>query len=756
MKKRICLALGALVIAMSTLSPMFAWAEPEGESAGGETDTPVTEPTEPVAPSKPSAKPETSNNNSSKNNSKTDSSKNKSKNNNSSSTVVNNNNNTVNEPAEQYESSIEEGTASIIFTHDMHSHLDSETVVKNGKNTSRGGFARMATAFKDISPDYKNDSFILDGGDFSMGSAYQTIFEGYAAELRMMAYVGYDAVTLGNHEFDYRSEGLANMLKNAVSENKKGADLDLPKLVIGNVDWESTIADEELADDAGNLQAAFKKYGAEENYTVIEKNNVKIAVFGIFGKQADEYAPESGTYFKDPIKSAKEIVNNIKSNEKNIDLIVCLSHSGTSENSDDSEDELLAEAVPDIDLIISGHSHTELDQPIKSGNTIIASCGAYTHNIGYVTFKKNKSGEYVFDTYKLIPLDSNIEEDVDTLNELSYFRKTADSKYFSRYGYSLNTVLTRNKIIFTDIDSFGAEQGEDTLGNLLADSYIYAVKKAEGKDYEDVDVAVVPSGIVRASLPLGNITAADAFNVLSLGTGADGTPGYPLVSMYLTGSELKAVAEVDATVSGMMPEARLYISGMSYTINSSRLILNRAVDIKQGTGEDAVQIDNKKLYRVVSDLYSCQMLASVKEKSYGLLSIVPKDKEGNIVLNYEDYILEDNGQELKTWYALAGYLDSMKSVPSKYKEPEGRKILTDSKNIKELLKQPNKVGWLARLAVLIPVIIILLIILIVFIKRRRRDSNMMFKVSERQKKAIFAPVKKQKNLFAKKNRRWFK
>ena len=317
-------------------------------------------------------------------------------------------------------------------------------------------------------------------------------------------------------------------------------------------------------------------------------------------------------------------------------------------------------------------------------------------------------------------------------------------------------MLARSKIIFTDINTFGQKQGEDTLGNLLSDSYIYAVKKAEGKNYEDVDVAVVPSGIVRASLPLGNITAADAFNVLSLGTGADGTPGYPLVSMYLTGKELKSLAEVDATVSDMMPEARLYISGMSYTINSSRLILNRAVDIKQGVGKEATTIENNKLYRVVADLYSCQMLASVKEKSYGLLSIVPKDKDGKMVLNYEDYILKTGKQELKAWYAVAGYLDSMGTVSSKYREPEGRKILTDSKNLGELLKQPNKVGWLARLAVLIPVIIILLIIAIIFIKRRKRDANMMFSVSERQKKAIFAPIKKQKNIFAKKNKRWFK
>ncbi len=759
MKKRICLALVTLLVSMSVFYPMFAWAEPEGETSGGGTDSSIEEPVEPVTPSKPDSSSEKQNSNANKNKS---SSKNSSKSSNDSKKQNNQSSsnaqqNTATQTVEsQEESTVEDGVASIIFTHDMHSHLDAETVVKNGKNTSQGGFARMATAFREISPDYKNDSFVLDAGDFSMGTAYQTIFEKYASELRMMAYLGYDATTLGNHEFDYRSQGLANMLKNAVSKNKAGDNLKLPELVIGNVDWEKTLADKDTADDGKNLQKAFKEYGAKESYTVIEKNNVRIALFGIFGKQSDEYAPESGTYFKDQIETAKEIVSSIKTGEKDIDMIVCLSHSGTSENKDESEDELLAEAVPDIDLIISGHSHTELKEPIKVGNTIIASCGAYTQNIGYVTFKKDASGEYAFDTYKLIPLNKSVEEDNDTLLQLDYFKNIADSTYFSKFGYSLDTVLAKNKIVFTEIDNFGIEQGEDTLGNLLADSYIYAVKKAEGDSYEDVDVAVVPSGIVRASLPLGSITTADAFNVLSLGKGTDGTPGYPLVSMYLTGKELKAVAEVDATVSDMMPEARLYISGMSYTINSSRLVLNRAVDIKQGVGEDAVELDNNKLYRVVSDLYSCQMLASVKEKSYGLLSIVPKDSEGNMVLNYEDYILKSGKQELKAWYAVAEYLDSMETVSSKYKETEGRKILTDSKNIVQLLKQPNKVGWLARLAVLIPVIIILLIIAIIFIRRRRRSANMMFRVSDRQKKAIFAPIKKQKNIFAKKNKKWFK
>ena len=150
------------------------------------------------------------------------------------------------------------------------------------------------------------------------------------------------------------------------------------------------------------------------------------------------------------------------------------------------------------------------------------------------------------------------------------------------------------------------------------------------------------------------------------------------------------------------------------------------------------------------------MLGSVKDKSFGLLSIVPKDEEGNIILDYENHIINGSKGELKAWYAFASYLDSKSSIPSEYAEVSGRKILTDSKALGDLLKQPNKVGWLARLAVIIPLLAIAIIVAAVRIRRRKRDSSMLFPVSERQKKAIFAPPKKNKNIFARKNKRWFK
>lgn len=111
----------------------------------------------------------------------------------------------------------------ILFTHDMHSHLDSYKAEKDGKTAMIGGFAKLKTMAEEKRAACPA-TFLVDGGDFSMGTLYQTIFELEAPELTMMGQIGYDAVTLGNHEFDYRSQGLANMLHAAKNHEKEHPD----------------------------------------------------------------------------------------------------------------------------------------------------------------------------------------------------------------------------------------------------------------------------------------------------------------------------------------------------------------------------------------------------------------------------------------------------------------------------------------------------------------------------------------------------
>ena len=605
---------------------------------------------------------------------------------------------------------------SFVISHDMHSHLET--------------FSKVATVIKQQKKAHK-ETFVLDGGDFSMGTPFQTIYRSQASELRMMGYVGFDATTLGNHEFDYRSKGLSDMLNAAVKSRDK-----LPKLVISNINWEKTMADETLKKDGERLKAAMDAYGAKD-YVVLERGDAKIAVFGIFGKEADDFAPESGTVFDDPIESARDTVEMIRAHEK-VDMVVCVSHSGTNaEDADKSEDEQLAASVDGIDLIISGHTHTYLNEPIVVNDTVIASVGQYNDNLGLISFVK-KDGKYQMESYQLKALDKTVKKDSATEAKVEEFQKKADQEYFGKYGYAWDETLADNRVEFTPIEEFATEQGEDTLGSLIADSYIYGVKKAEGKNYRTVDVAVAPAGVIRESFDQGKITVEEAFNVLSLGTGEDGIAGYPLVSVYLTGEELKLAAEVDISVSPLMSAARLYMSGLNYKYNGHRMILNKTYDVELArTDGSTEEIQDDQLYRVVADLYSAQMLGMVNSMSYGLLSLVPKDENGNVIEDYEEYIIHNrDGSELKEWYALASYIDSFKNnkVPDKYSETEGRKVNETGWNPLKLLKQPNKFFWMITAAVVLVIAILaLVIVLLVKLVRRMRYG----KYGIRKKDMIF-------------------
>ena len=268
---------------------------------------------------------------------------------------------------------------SIIFSHDMHSHMDSEKVVINGKLSQRGGMARTSTKIKEIMKQYP-DSLLVDGGDFAMGTAYQTMFSTEATEIRMMGKMGYQATTFGNHEFDYGAQGLADMLNSAMDTGEY-----LPPLLCANLDWETSLAEAEDKTATQNLKDACDRYGVKD-YIVYEENGVRIALFGIMGIEAASFAPQSGVYFGDPVEASKRVVAEIQKNE-DADIIVCLSHSGTWEDPEESEDEILASEVPEINVVVSAHTHTELPEAIMVGDTAVVSCGAYNYNLGHVVLE---------------------------------------------------------------------------------------------------------------------------------------------------------------------------------------------------------------------------------------------------------------------------------------------------------------------------------------------------------------------------------
>ena len=614
----------------------------------------------------------------------------------------------------------------ILFTHDTHSHLNSFLTVQDEQSVTLGGFAHikyLINQAKENNP----DALVLDAGDFSMGTLVQTIFNTEAPELRMLGALECEVTTLGNHEFDYRSGGLASALKAAAASNDP-----VPAMVLCNIDWE-TMEAEGLTEDQQLLKDAFEAYGMRD-YVVLTKGDVKIAVLGIFGEDALDCAPTCVLKFKDASVAAAATVKEIKEKE-DVDMIVCVSHSGTNENENKSEDEILAKAVPEIDLIISGHTHTTLTQPIVHGSTYIVSCGEYGKNLGSLNMTQLSNGRWSMNSYELIPITEDIPSDADTQNKVDNFMDIVDSTYLSQFGYTRDQVLAQNTVTFSTSSDLYYIHTEHNLGNILSDSFNYAVENADDFDGHPVDVAIVPAGCVRDTYAVGDITVEDVFNSYSLGIGLDGIPGYPLISMYLTGAELKTGAEIDASVSDFMRSARLYLNGISFSYNPHRLILNKVTDCYLTDDEgNRVEIQDDKLYRVVCDLYSGQMLGAVTDVSYGILSIQPKFADGTPIENIEDAIITSNGQEIKAWAAIAAYLESLEDtngdgiadIPEYYASSLDRKIVEDSTAISDLLKKPNKYAVIIIIAGLIIIVaIVLLVMAIVKLIRKiaRRNIN---------------------------------
>ena len=540
----------------------------------------------------------------------------------------------------------------ILFTHDTHDHFlpDAADV---------GGYTRLAALLKQQRETAAHTTLTLDAGDFSMGSLFQTVYPSDAPELRALGAMGYDVTTLGNHEFDYRQQGLADML-NAARESGDP----LPAIVEANY---TTPVDPAAA---APLLEAFENYPVTP-YTIIEKpyvdvpgghtgdkTSLRIAVFGLMGLDSHECAPMSGMVYEPIIDAAKRVVAEIREKE-DPDYIICLSHSGTEDGK--GEDYELAKAVDGIDIIVSGHTHTTLPEPIEVNGTLIVSCGPYTQNLGVLTIGHSGSsdGPLIMRSYQLIPINGSVPSDPDMAAMTEGFKDVVEQNYLSRYGLGYDEVLTRSGKDFTTAET----------GDLIGNAYLSTVQAVEGEAYVPVAFAVAPDGVIRDRIRSGGVTTADAFDILSLGSGSDGSPGYPLVSVYLTGKDLKNAFEVDASVSQLMPAAELFGAGCSWTYNPHRMFLDRVTDCslrEEGTGRQ-IEIQNDQLYRVVADLYSGQMLGTVKSKSFGLLTVTPRDEKGDPVTDLESRIIRDkNGGEVKAWYALASYLKSQAEVQPPY------------------------------------------------------------------------------------------
>ena len=635
----------------------------------------------------------------------------------------------------------ETNVTTILFTHDLHSHFLPQSTAEGGES---GGYARLKTVI-DGERAMNPDALLVDGGDFSIGSLIQTLYTTQAAELRTMGAMGYDAVTIGNHEFDHKGTGFAEMLNSAKAAQQAAVelllvdarpleDMDAYKERFGPVTpvlptlLEANYAPADDNPDRAFIRSAMENYGVTDCVT-LERGGVTYGLFGLMGVDSDECAPTSGFTRTDAAKAAKRCVETLKG--EGAEIIVCLSHSGTGDSLASSEDEELAKAVDGIDVIVSGHTHSTLAEPLVVNDTYIVSSGPYCQNLGSLTFSWDDGGEKRLLDYRLIPIDETVAEDPEIAGIVEQWKDMVGETYLARYGLTYDEVLTHSDYDLNTPAS--AVQENNGLGTLVSDAFLWADRTLNAA-YADSPhtVSVTADGVLRANLPAGDLTAAMAFDVLSMGVGEDGTSGFPLVAVYLTGKELKAAMEVDASVTPIMPAAQLYMSGAKYAFNTKRMFFNRVYDAaltdvtfdESGTG-NAYEIDDNALYRVVTGMYSAQMLGTVKSKSMGLLSLEPKQANGTPVTDFADCILYDaNGNELKEWYALAAYLEQFgeDGLPDRYADPaNGCKQVSDSFAPGQLLAGWNGITWVVLGIVLL--ILVLILLLIRSLRRRIRRKK---------------------------------
>ncbi len=584
----------------------------------------------------------------------------------------------------------------IAFTHDLHSYFLPHPVVDSkGAVQIAGGYAPLAATIDASKQDAPGAFLLLDAGDFAMGTLFQTLYRSHALELRLMGRMGYEFSTFGNHEFDTDSEGAAEMLNAARASGDP-----LPQILSSNIGFKPG------QENTSGFKESMANFPVQD-YAVVEKNGLKIGIFGIIGKDAAQVTVlGKDLEFKDAILEASRVVSVLRDKEK-ADVIICLSHSGTRSAPAKSEDLLLAQAVPDIDVIISGHTHTVLEEPIKSGKTIIGSCGSYGSYLGVMDINYTPGQGARLANYQLVKINNEIAGKPDISQLIEKDQVLVDQEFLSRYGYVSGQEIAESDFNLETLEDIYAKPRETALGDLIADSYRYAVEKAEGPGYQYLNVAVQAQGEIRDSITAGPVRINDVFRVLSLGLGPDDTVGYPLVGIYLTGAEIKNCLEIEATVAPLKGnnDYRMQVSGVLFKYNPNRLPFNRVYDVLISTPEGGYnEMKDDQLYRVCASYYSASMLGKMGDQTYGLVAVTPKNSRGEALASIDDAVIDADYvqagvQELKQWPALAAYLQSMPdtdqdgipNLQARYRQAAGRYAALPSWNLINLLEEPNKI-----------------------------------------------------------------
>ena len=430
-----------------------------------------------------------------------------------------------------------EFTLTVLHTNDTHANIDNA--------------ARKMTAIKEARAKNPNN-VLLDAGDVFSGTLYFNLYKGQA-DLEFMNMAKYDAMTFGNHEFDEGTGTLEPFVKNA----------QFP-FVSANVNFsKDALMNKYAVNDYTNITENGKIYDG----IIKTINGEKVGIFGLTTAETATISSPGEVEFEDYIEAAEKSVEAFE--KQGVNKIIALTHIGYDDGGGDN-DLLLAEHVEGIDVIVGGHSHSNLSQPTvvekHDEPTIIVQANEYTKFLGTLDVSFDKNGKVISHAGKLIDINAQVDGKF-VIAEDEETAKILNEKYKPEVDKMKTQVVAETTVELVGGNP-AARTKETNLGNLIADGMLAKAKAINSKTV----IALQNGGGVRTTLKPGNITIADVQTVLPFGNA--------LGIMELKGSELKEALEHSVSLAPAANGAFLQIAGFKYTYDSSKAAGSRVVSIE--------------------------------------------------------------------------------------------------------------------------------------------------------------------------------
>ena len=588
----------------------------------------------------------------------------------------------------------------IIQTSDLHNHAsgygpfnDYTPLDQSDHDMVTGGYSRIASMIAKYKLEsVKNDYplLIVDSGDFLMGTIYDLTSMKSPITFQIFQGLGYDAITLGNHEYDWTVPGLADTLTKAYQSGFR-----IP-IIATNL----TTSDESPVDDDIEKMIAKKIIVGKSIKTY--SNGLKVGILGLLGKNAALYAPSASplTFKHDGLNPnvyydfVQEKVDDLRENDK-CHLVVILSHSGIKPYSGTyiGDDIDLANNVTGIDVIASGHAHTATPSPVKINNTYIFSPGQYGEylnifdlEIAIDLYDTNPSTSYtVISPYLLmlpindsIPGYAAIESAIQGGNE----QLSAEIQKMGLPAIDAHIAKTSFALTINELDP-----KETGLGNLTADAnraVANGIVMNDPNDNTPFFLGITSNGCIRDGLYPGKegiITFSDIYNVVPLGISPTMVPGYPLLSVFYNANDIRNFCQIAAFVASKQNpdfpgEFYFNLSGVKYKYDPTTFIVNDVAlyspadtsctsPVALSLTSTMMDKESKVVYRAAINLYLVNMIYSLLNQEaysdYHDYLPLPKDKDGNLLAydSINSHIIYSNGIDLKEYIALWQYLNNM-------------------------------------------------------------------------------------------------